>query len=78
MVFLELRVGQNQGARTRALAGAQTPARDAGNALSFIRTVTVGPGITPDLLTLLRKAEQALAGLCNGLPSPPVGNSTPP
>jgi hypothetical protein len=32
------------------------------NTFSFIRTMTVGPGITPDLLTLARKAK-ALAGL---------------
>jgi hypothetical protein len=41
---------------------------------SFIRTLTVGPGITPDLLSL---PQEALAGLA-WLPLPPVGNSTPP
>ncbi|GBQ47211.1 hypothetical protein AA18895_0994 [Acetobacter ghanensis DSM 18895] len=43
---------------------------------SFIRTVTVGPGIAPDLLTL---PKQALAGLRQRTASlPPVGNYTLP
>jgi hypothetical protein len=38
------------------------------NALSFIRTVTVGFGLTPNLLTPIRSdANRALAGLCAGL-----------
>src|SRR5262245_17931639 len=40
----------NQGARTRVGARARTRG-PRGVALSFIRTVTVGPGIAPDLLT---------------------------
>ncbi|MBB4050797.1 hypothetical protein GGR20_000415 [Devosia subaequoris] len=42
---------------------------------SFIRTMTVGSGITPDLLT--SRPLGALAGLAL-LPLPPVGNYTPP
>ncbi|GAN70405.1 hypothetical protein ASY01nite_21520 [Acetobacter syzygii] len=43
---------------------------------SFIRTVTVGSGVTPDLLTL---PKQALAGLEEQAPPlPPVGNYTLP
>ena len=42
---------------------------------SFIRTITVGTGITPVLLTLPVKA---LAGLLLSNSSPPVGNFTPP
>lgn len=54
-----------------------------GFAISFIRTVTVGSGIAPDLLTLQadpKNGTWALAGSC-GLFSqqiPPVGNSAPP
>jgi len=51
-------------------------------ASSFIRTLTVGPGIAPDLLTLLNAAdgrtEQALAGLPALADLPPVGNFAPP
>lgn len=45
------------------------------HAVSFIRTVTVGPGIAPDLLTLPegRRSRAEDRG-----PSPPVGNFTPP
>ena len=47
--------------------------------LSFIRTVTVGSGIAPDLLTLGGLlAFQALAGCCLVRQIPPVGISTPP
>jgi len=42
---------------------------------SFIRTMTVGSGVTPDLLT--SQTPGALAGLAS-LPLPPVGNYTPP
>jgi hypothetical protein len=68
----------NQGARKSL-----TPACKQGVktiAISFIRTVTVGPGIQPDLLTLrLAKAShQALAGSCVKAEIPPVGNFTPP
>ncbi|ACN15924.1 hypothetical protein HRM2_28360 [Desulforapulum autotrophicum HRM2] len=38
--------------------------------------LTVGSGVTPDLLTLLEK--QALAGFLIISKSPPVGNFTPP
>jgi len=49
---------------------------------SFIRTVTVGSGIGPDLLTL-RRSPEALAGsrgrpLRAGPRLPPVGSSAPP
>jgi hypothetical protein len=42
---------------------------------SFIRTLTVGSGVAPDLLT--SRVSGALAGLAL-LPLPPVGNFTPP
>jgi hypothetical protein len=45
--------------------------------LSFIRTVTVGSGIQPDLLTFTQ-AYEALAGSGNFFPLPPVGSFTPP
>jgi hypothetical protein len=44
---------------------------------SFIRTVTVGFGFAPNLLTLPVWGRQALAGLCFSH-IPPVGISTPP
>src|SRR5262245_31469367 len=49
-------------------------------ALSFIRTVTVGPGIAPDLLTppLKRVAGARGLGRRDCTPLPPVGSSTPP
>ena len=61
----------------------QPPRREAhGFAISFIRTVTVGSGIAPDLLTLqgTKKARQALAGSCKPFRPqiPPVGNFAPP
>ena len=43
----------------------------------FIRTLTVGPGITPGLLTLPLN-RQALAGYLHCAKLPPVGNYTPP
>jgi hypothetical protein len=50
--------------------------------LSFIRTITVGSGIQPDLLTFMRvcwhTAYEALAGSGNFFPLPPVGSFTPP
>jgi hypothetical protein len=57
--------------------GAAHPAKDARSPSSFIRTVTVGSGIGPDLLTS-RRMSGALAGSfpCGNLP--PVGNRTPP
>ena len=45
--------------------------------LSPIRTLTVGPGITPDLLTF-EFAPKALAGFRHDADLPPVGNYTPP
>lgn len=49
---------------------------DARKPSSFIRTVTVGSGIAPDLLTF--RVAEALAG-SRGMPRlPPVGNRTPP
>jgi hypothetical protein len=45
-------------------------------AFSFIRTLTVGSGLSPDLLTpFIRKAARGLAGFAH---IPPVGNFTPP
>ncbi len=44
--------------------------------LSFIRTMTVGSGLSPDLLTL-RRTEGA-RGLVALRHIPPVGNSAPP
>jgi len=45
---------------------------------SFIRTLTVGSGVTPDLLTLSSLlGSQALAGF-EVSPLPPVGSFTPP
>jgi len=46
--------------------------------LSSIRTVTVGFGVAPNLLSPARLARRALAGLGDCSPSPPVGISTPP
>ena len=45
---------------------------------SFIRTVTVGFGFAPNLLTLPALGRQALAGSCDLLQLPPVGTYTPP
>ena len=60
--------------------GGETPQQrgfaTAAPTLSFIRTVTVGPGISPGLLTPLA-AERALAGSCV-VAIPPVGNFAPP
>lgn len=44
---------------------------------SFIRTMTVGSGMGPDLLTLPGD-RQALAGSASEDALPPVGISTPP
>jgi len=56
--------------KARAHAAGRQRARS-----SFIRTVTVGSGIGPDLLTL--RLAQALAG-SSLRDLPPVGTSTPP
>ena len=59
----------NQGARrqTQPVADAQmlrsAGLEDKSSRISFIRTVTVGLGVTPSLLTLGGRAFQALAGL---------------
>ena len=47
---------------------------------SFIRTMTVGSGISPDLLTPTPVSNQsrALAGSPSQIGIPPVGNFTPP
>lgn len=47
---------------------------------SFIRTVTVGFGIAPNLLTrgFLRKPWRSRAGTRSHAHLPPVGSSTPP
>jgi hypothetical protein len=50
-----------------ALNGDSPPTPAVVCAISFIRTVTVGSGISPDLLTLHQpKPVQALAGCCHG------------
>jgi len=72
--------GQNQGARKRRR---DTPPREGMRRLtlsrfSFIRTVTVGPGIAPGLLTLRPFEAKALAGSRIETRIPPVGNLTPP
>jgi len=67
-------------------ARAPTPAARRGSlhhALSFIRTVTVGPGFAPGLLDPGRWPGRALAGWCRyslalQRPSPPVGSFAPP
>src|SRR5262245_15467347 len=56
---------------------AQPPARRV-VPFSFIRTVTVGLGFTPSLLTPPRGFRRALAGSCDLSQLPPVGTSTPP
>ena len=64
--------------------GMQQPARGSHDAISvlssFIRTVTVGSGISPDLLTPTPVSNQgrALAGSPSQIGIPPVGNFTPP
>jgi len=80
----------NQGARNSEPARApvrlkkRSARADPHFALSFIRTVTVGFGITPKSADPGTHCEpQALAGLCclsfrNMPPSPPVGNFAPP
>jgi hypothetical protein len=62
--------------RFRANADAATLRCAAATWSSFIRTVTVGSGIEPDLLTPRLEAPGA-RGLELSL-LPPVGNSTPP
>ena len=66
---------QNQGTRNDA----PREKRGRRNPFSFIRTLTVGFGIAPNLLTLLLKKlkKKALAGL-GFAPLPPVGSFTPP
>ena len=46
--------------------------------LSIIRTVTVGSGVTPDLLTPSKRILMGARGLRNNISLPPVGNFTPP
>ncbi|GGU82227.1 hypothetical protein GCM10009504_43550 [Pseudomonas laurentiana] len=58
-------------------AGMQPQARRCLSRSLFIRTMTVGPGITPGLLTL-QGYLQALAGYAQCAQLPPVGNCTPP
>jgi hypothetical protein len=67
---------QNQGTRNDTPCAAKL--RAASRPFSFIRTLTVGFGIAPNLLTLPPlRGKKALAGLGEG-PLPPVGNFTPP
>jgi hypothetical protein len=68
----------NQGARKSLPTACRQEVKTI--AISFIRTVTVGPGIQPDLLTLepAKASHQALAGSCVDAQIPPVGNFTPP
>jgi len=74
----------NQGVRKNTCpCGSDSCTTDECCAISFIRTMTVGSGISPDLLTLQALARlQALAGCCSQckalLQIPPVGNCTPP
>jgi len=68
-VYVRLRNGQDESTRT---------ADGRARLSSFIRTMTVGSGIRPDLLTFRRiDALEALAGSSLG-DLPPVGNRTPP
>ena len=68
------RTGQAKNApRHEATACTAGPA---GGSSSFIRTVTVGSGIRPDLLTI--RIAEALAGSHGNPCLPPVGNSAPP
>ncbi len=48
------------------------------SAFSSIRTVTVGSGISPDLLTPCTQGAGPLAGWWRKSHIPPVGNFTPP
>src|SRR5207247_7843942 len=65
---------QNQGTRN---SGAHAKPREAPQPFSSIRTLTVGLGIAPNLLTLFPRKEEGARGL--GLaPLPPVGSFTPP
>jgi len=68
---------QNQGTRNN---GAHANPREAPQPFSFIRTLTVGFGIAPNLLTHFPAShlgKKALAGL-GYPPLPPVGTFTPP
>jgi hypothetical protein len=79
MELLAEAAAKNQGECARRPAAAHARGKTVGIAISFIRTVTVGFGLTPNLLTLPRhEPGQALAGLCDCSPSPPVGIFTPP
>jgi hypothetical protein len=65
--------------RKPARCGANARGKAVDSAISFIRTVTVGFGLAPNLLTPPRHgAGRALAGSCDCSPSPPVGSFTPP
>ena len=78
MVFLVMSENKNQGARE---PGRRAQAHEAEQiAISFIRTVTVGPGIAPGLLTSAPALRQhrALAGSRTCARIPPVGNFAPP
>src|SRR5690606_1490690 len=66
---------QKLGVADRRGNGRTNDARQ-GIPLSLIRTVTVGSGISPDLLTLPKATGARGLGPCR--PSPPVGSSTPP
>jgi hypothetical protein len=70
---------KNQGECAHRSAAAHARGKTTCIAISFIRTVTVGFGLTPNLLTPpQREPGQALAGSCDCSPSPPVGISAPP
>jgi hypothetical protein len=76
---------QNQGARKRSGCRIRFPdmQQPTLSRFSFIRTVTVGPGIAPDLLTLFPSSlssgrNKALAGFRDESRLPPVGNFAPP
>jgi hypothetical protein len=65
---------QNQGIRNDV---SHAEGRELPQPFSFIRTLTVGFGIAPNLLTLLR-GEEGARGLGLLHPLPPVGIFTPP
>ena len=80
-IVKQLPAGPYKAKPAAAPSAAQRPAAPshaAGHALSFIRTVTVGPGIAPGLLTPACSRPGARGLMRPQPPSPPVGNSTPP
>jgi hypothetical protein len=67
----------NEKRSTQNVAVQHKKKRQISHPFSFFRTITVGPGVSPDLLT--SSSQGALAGspiVLTGIP--PVGISTPP